>query len=474
MKIILKESASNSQVTGNGSFTIKNLNVSGMGGRKMPVMGQGMVGNAEIVTGDIEAPQLALTWTRQSDGARKIAILNVRKNSIQNVSKEFAPVAKKLQTKFDRLHLMVSDELAPPQKATATCDFSWQEAGDEFVSLRAPLRALKGDDIELSSSWRISDYLGDKREIRYTANGMEFYRQPVSVVAGRRFHHRGVILKTGSLKAGRIRLNVTLNNADPPLEAKGGRNLKLEDENDLIVAATALAADHKSEALDTESGVSLVATVQAARDSDGPRTLTATFRGHSQKLTFELKGGQQTSQAFRLNTKGLRPSHYSARLKLFDQEGKLQDSRLVRFVIRKKPKDNGTGLRDVYCDSSVITIKFWDHAAQDGDIVTVIIGKRRITANLNACGGPKEPGGGGCVEANLHLGKGEIATVSVIAHNMGKYPPNTATLKIEGCNPVIQHWNLRTDGKGPNTGTITIHRSKAPLKRAKNPKRINR
>jgi hypothetical protein len=471
MHIVLKESTANSPAIGNATFTIKNFAVSGLSGKKLPVMGQGMVATASLSITETEAPQLALTWKRRSDGAKKIAVISTKKNSVQTVSREFGPVPKKLQTKFDSLQLQVSDGLNPPQQVTSDIDFEWREPADRFTRLSAPLTAKKGDKIELSSSWEISDYLAKTREISYKANGIEFFHAPVTVVAGKKFHHRGVTLDTSSVKAGRVQLSTTLSNREPPLTAGGSRYLKLENEEDLIIAASALTADNKSEALDTESGVNLIATVQAAKGKDGNRTLKAIFRGHTQRVDLDLPGGTRAARAFRLNTKSLRPSHYSARLKLFDQDGKLQDTRVVRFVIHEKQKSNASGLRDVYCEKSVITIKFWDHATQDGDIVRIVIGKQVITANLNACGGPKEPAGGGCVEANLRLGKGDIATISVTALNMGKIPPNTASLKIEGCNPVIQHWNLRTDGKGPATGTITIHRGAVPNKIKKTQRR---
>ena len=448
------------------AISIQQLAVAGIGKDKQPKMGKGMVGSATIAVGEIESPQISLNWMRKSDraGEGELQVISVKNNTSYPVSKTFGSVPKNLQSKYDTLYLTVSDGGTPPQGDKAKLDFEWQEAGDEFVKIKAPLRAKKGDQVEITSVWAIAEEMGTVREIAYSANGAEFFRYPVNVPEGKRFTHP-VVLDTTPVKAGNPTIIATLINLDPPLTASGSKKFKLEKDKDQIVRATALAANNQGEAIDTESGINLWAKVKAGQDQDGLRTLSARFRGQHPSISFELKGGTSIDQSLKIDTSGLRPSQYSARLKLFGPKGKLEDSEVVHFTIQEKKDPNDSGLRDVYCDSPIINLKFWDHATQDGDIVLIKIGKNWVkSVNLNACGGPKEPTGGGCVHYNLKLGKGEIATIIVKALNEGTISPNTASLKIEGgCTPSLQHWNLNTGG----AGKVTIRRGKPPKKRKK-------
>lgn len=173
-------------------------------------------------------------------------------------------------------------------------------------------------------------------------------------------------------------------------------------------------------------------------------------------MSFFMKKDEVTDRSLVIPTKGIKPSIYSARISLFGPDDELQDTKLVRFIVEKKKSPNDTGLTDVTCNSSRITIKFWDHATQDNDIVVIRIGKQwQKTVNLNGCGGPNEPNGGPCVLRDLPLPRGAVPTISVTALNEGSVPPNTAALKVEGgCNPQLQHWNLK---KG-KSASISIHR----------------
>ncbi len=454
------------------AIAIQQLSVSGIGDAKKPVMCKGMVGTAMITVGEIESPQLSLNWMLESDQGNRLyglQVISVKNHTSYPVSKTFEPLPKNKRIKHDTLYLTVSDNMEPAQEDQSELDFEWQD-NDKFSSLRTPLQAQKGDKIEISSSWAIAGELGNNREIAYSANGAEFFRSTVRVPECKRFNHPSksqapVVLDTSLVKAGNVTIKATLTSIDPLLSTFGSRTFKLKEDKDQIVRAAALAANNQGEAIDTESGVNLWAQVKAGQDKDGLRTLSARFRGQNPSISFELKGGVSIDQSLKLDTNGLRPSHYSARLKLFGPEGKLEDTKVVHFTIQKKKDPNDSGLRDVYCDSPIINLKFWDHATQDGDVVLIRIGKNwEKSVNLNACGGPKEPRGGGCVHYNLKLKKGEIATIIVKALNEGTISPNTASLKIEGnCTPSLQHWNLKTGG----VGKVTIRRGKPPGKRGR-------
>jgi hypothetical protein len=136
---------------------------------------------------------------------------------------------------------------------------------------------------------------------------------------------------------------------------------------------------------------------------------------------------------------------------------------VVRFTVQEKKDANDSGLQDVVCSDSRITIKFWDHAAQDNDITYIAIGKDwQKSVNLNACGGPDEPAGGPCVHMNLKLPRGQSATITVTEITQGYIKPNTAALKvIGGCNPTEQHWSL-TEGQ---SASIRIMRGNPKKKR---------
>lgn len=446
------------------AISIQQLAVAGIGKDKQPKMGKGMVGSATIAVGEIESPQLSLNWMRKSDraGEGELEVISVKNDTSYPVSKAFGSVPKNLQSKHDTLYLTVSDGGTPPQGDKAELDFEWQEAGDEFVKIKTPLRAKKGDQVEITSVWTIAEEMGTVREIAYSANGAEFFRSPVDVPEGKRFTHP-VVLDTTPVKAGNPTITAALINLDPPLTASGSKRFKLEEDKDQIVRTAALTANNQSEAIEPDSGVNIWAQVRAGQERDGLRTLTARFRGQTPSSAFELKGGEKIDQPLSIDTSGLRPSSYSVRLKLFGPEGELEDTEVVRFIIQKKKDPDDSGLEDVYCSSSTINIKFWDHGAQDNDKVRIRIGKDwDKTVNLNACGGPDEPAGGGCVQYNLPLGKGGIATIRVEALNVGDIPPNTASLKIEGgCTPTLQHWNMQTGG----IGKVTIRRGKPKKKR---------
>jgi len=246
----------------------------------------------------------------------------------------------------------------------------------------------------------------------------------------------------------------------PPQEDSAQKDFEWAIDTDKIIRARASVSNKKGEnIIEPGDDVNIWVRVKAADDYEGIRTLKTLFRGQRRSISFPMNKGQTSDRSLVISTKGLKPSIYSARVKLFGPDDELQDTKLVRFTVQKKKSPNDTGLTDVTCSSSRITIKFWDHATQDNDIVVIRIGKNwQKTVNLNGCGGPNEPTGGPCVLCDLPLPRGGIATITVTALNEGSISPNTAALKIEGgCNPQVQHWNLKTG----QSASITIRRGRS-------------
>jgi hypothetical protein len=128
---------------------------------------------------------------------------------------------------------------------------------------------------------------------------------------------------------------------------------------------------------------------------------------------------------------------------------------------------NNGNLVNVTCQNSTITIKFWDFATQDGDIVNITLNGSPLVSNfnLNQCGGPSEPASGTCV-VTRSLPPNSANALRVTALNEGSISPNTASLKVSGgCVPEQQEWNLLTGesaqitittGSGGGGGSVTV------------------
>lgn len=130
---------------------------------------------------------------------------------------------------------------------------------------------------------------------------------------------------------------------------------------------------------------------------------------------------------------------------------------VVRLVRREQSLNapQSGNLKNVSCEDNNIVLKFWDHSAQDNDLVTVKLNGTALVSNfnMNQCGGPTEPISGPCVFARS-LPANSAVPAEIYAHNEGDSPPNTAAIKIVGnCIPELQEWKLHTG----ETGAITIN-----------------
>lgn len=142
---------------------------------------------------------------------------------------------------------------------------------------------------------------------------------------------------------------------------------------------------------------------------------------------------------------------YSLLLSEFDSGGWFW----VDYVNFPGSGSNNGGLVNVSCTDNVVTMKFWDHATQDNDIVTVRLNGQALVTNfdMNQCGGPNEPGAGPCVFTRT-LPANSAIPLEITAINEGSISPNTAALKvIGGCTPERQEWGLSAG----STGRININ-----------------
>ncbi len=91
----------------------------------------------------------------------------------------------------------------------------------------------------------------------------------------------------------------------------------------------------------------------------------------------------------------------------------------------------------VKVNSKTVTVKMWDDAAEDGDIVSVFLNDVRIKKEIT-------------VKKNEHIFtielKEGVNTFKLLAHNEGKNPPNTAAILID--DGVNEHQRILSSKKG--------------------------
>lgn len=116
------------------------------------------------------------------------------------------------------------------------------------------------------------------------------------------------------------------------------------------------------------------------------------------------------------------------------------------LYVFSNPNSGNGDLLNVACQNTAVTIKFWDNATQDGDIINLTLDNAVLVRNfnLNQCGGPSEPQGGTCVVTRV-LPPNSRLPLRITALNVGSISPNTAALKVTGgCVPEQQSWRLLT------------------------------
>jgi hypothetical protein len=455
------------------SLTISGMSVSGAGGGTINA-GAPMSANATILVGDFTGT-LAVEWRRLSDGAGggDIQVLSVTPNSQIPVSKAFPELSPALSgVTYDTIHLSVSD--GADLNAQATADFEWKK-GDEFLGFmledaksgKAGTKFEIGDKVVVTSKWKAVNNpdAGRTRRIAYLLDGALYYEEAnVAVQPGKVLRH-SFTLDTKALKKGTIALRVDFLDPKSNAMVQGNGKLFMAEGKDEITSAKASLSQGGGSGKTFNSGstVYINAAIAAAKQPDGPRTLTLSTRGRSVlSETFDMKGGDTASKAFAINT-GKLDTGYHVFIVQLDNENGRQDRKIVRIKVQEDPNaSTGTsgGLQNVTCTGDTVNIKVWDHGAQDGDIITLYLGGNPVLSglNLNACGG-SEPSGPPCALLNLPFPAGTRVPVTITAHNEGSSPPNTAALKVEGgCTPELQYWGLKTG----QSASIYISRSVAP------------
>ncbi len=439
---------------GDSFVSINNLALSLGAGISKPVHGQPLEVKGAVKVNNYEGP-LALTWKRYSDDNSDIQFKgSVAKGENFTTTYTFPPVVENLRVKDDVIELEVSD--GADRQVRKLFPFSWL-FGDEFKGFTFVSENTRkggtsfnlGETIKVTSSWKIVKDMGSGRTIVYSVAGTEFAREDVSVPEGRNWQHT-TSLDTKQQQAGRLTVKAELVNLDPAVNSPGSVKLTLkEGEDEIISAGAAAAAGSQAGGKNFTQGdqVYLNAVVKAAEGKDGLRTLTLQYRSKT-VLTenFDMESGERINKSFMINTGKLKTGRHVFTLTLLNDNGR-QDRKILRFLVDEdKSQQGGGGLQNVDCTGNSITLKVWDHGAQDGDIITLSLGGRNVLSgfNMNACGG-SEPSGPPCAFSGLPFPSGSKVQVSIYAHNEGTSSPNTASLKVEGgCTPELQNWNLST------------------------------
>jgi hypothetical protein len=442
-----------------GFVTISGMKALAPYGSGPPTMGQPMKAAAVVTVGDYDGPLPVIEWKRLSDGYSDLQFkTHVTKGQAVSVQTDMPALAQGNRVRDDVIELRVSDDI--DQEVLASLPFSW-EIGDEFR--RLTLTSVKkgktarqfsiGEKISVASKWEIAKENGNQRDIVYSARGSEFHREAVVVREGAPFAHEAVFDTNGAGK-GKMEIRVDLINDQPATLATGAVSVHLKEPKDRIVSAGAGAGSTsagRTKKFTQGDPLYVNATILAAEGKDGNRTLNLNYRGRTVlSESFDLKGDGRVSKSFQINSDKLDASNHVFTLDLYDTDGKRQDHKVVRVKLAKKQQNTSGagqgGLQNVNCTGDTINIKVWDHGSQDGDIITLQLGGRKVLGgfDLNACGG-SEPFAAPCAIMNLPFPAGTQVPVTIAAHNEGSSSPNTAALKIEGgCTPETQHWGLKT------------------------------
>jgi hypothetical protein len=86
-----------------------------------------------------------------------------------------------------------------------------------------------------------------------------------------------------------------------------------------------------------------------------------------------------------------------------------------------KPPSSGQGLTDITVNSKKITVTFWDHGQEDGDIIDIILNGKVLRGGIVLTKAPQS------ITVDL---KGRKNRFGVRAVNEGSVPPNTATVQF--------------------------------------------
>jgi hypothetical protein len=432
--------------------TVEKIWVRGASGKGQPIHGQGLRWKARVLVGDVPDP-LACTASRLSDGLKTQKEVKANNQALQ-LKGFMGPVPKARRSIADQIRLNINS--GPDISVSKMADFEWKDEDffshfiflgpDSKGNMRMGTRFSAEDSVQIFSYWTAAENLSSSRSIEYTVDGKSLPRQEITnVPPGQTVRHQ-VMVDTKGL-GGWVKVSARLINPDPHMEASGSGSFFLDQGEDQLERVWVSPTE-----VEKGKEVTVTASIQAADDKDGVRTLTGKSRLQTAEQSVSLKGGESVDVNLTFPTSQLRAGRkQSVYVKLFDERGKFQDSETLWFKVKKKSQ-TGTGgqgqggLTNVTCNVDMITIKMWDHQSQDGDIISLKMGPNwvRRGLNLNACGGPSEPGGGPCVFTNLKLPPGSRIPISIYAHNQGKVGPNTAALRVlGGCTPENQRWSLK-------------------------------
>ena len=101
---------------------------------------------------------------------------------------------------------------------------------------------------------------------------------------------------------------------------------------------------------------------------------------------------------------------------------------------------NGQVLTDITVDSDTVTIEFWDHRSEDGDIIDILLNGRPLKSNILLKNAHQS------FPIQLKPGKNVFGVRAV---NEGTSPPNTATVKFSNVTSGkdVQVYSIKTGNR---------------------------
>jgi len=239
-----------------------------------------------------------------------------------------------------------------------------------------------GEAIAVTSSWKIQENSRSRAHDRL-CGGRKFGfkrcgRGRARPRAGSRHHGRN----EGPC-AGQHMIQASLTNSETATTVTGNRGFHLVEGKDEILRAWASVSlgDQAAGTKFQKGGQVFVnAWVRANAGYDGGRTLSLEFQGKAvMSIPFPMKPEEVAEQGFALNTGKMDAKQYRFKLVLTNDDKGFQDSKIIRLELKDQPQPdpqrNTGGMKDVDCTGDTVTLKVWDHATQDGDIISLKLGR---------------------------------------------------------------------------------------------------
>jgi hypothetical protein len=150
-------------------------------------------------------------------------------------------------------------------------------------------------------------------------------------------------------------------------------------------------------------------------NGQGVQGIASSFADKEQRRTEEVGGREKQDLYGRPSLTGTRMTQDELMKKL----AKMTDEMTLKPTVGKKP--SGKALTDITVNSRKITISFWDHGKEDGDIIDILLNGKVLRDGIVLTKAPQS------FTVNLQGGKNVFGVRAV---NEGSISPNTATVKF--------------------------------------------